>query len=439
MEGEVFYNENKCNGLIKVLSKLEKNKVVCVDGKWGTGKSYFCKKLIELSEGELECIKFNAFEHDHSEDPLVLLLSEFSKAVPVSKKERYIKTVAKHAAPLMGKGLDYALTLSSLKGVPGVDEASNKLKNYMEQRINNYLYAEKSIVGIKRELKKIVVGNEGKKIVVIIDELDRCRPSFALEIIEKIKHIFNVEGIHFILSMHKEQVLESISHTYGIAKNSESYLEKFLDFTIYLKPEILTEIEGNSPHADYAYHVAKRSFNEIEAFRLSGHVADFCAFLTLKHSIGFREVDRFVDKCLTAYISYNVQDEEEFSEALLACALVSNTFLSIYSMSVLNLGSGMITAGGIKATKMVCSLLLKGYGAPSSIKSTNDIKLPSEAEKSYGGELFYGFLLSIYNSSIDKRNAKVLPDLSSAIDQEYRHPDIVRCFIIWNDNLKEVS
>ena len=39
MEGEVFYNENKCRGLIKVLSSLEKNKVVCVDGKWGTGKS----------------------------------------------------------------------------------------------------------------------------------------------------------------------------------------------------------------------------------------------------------------------------------------------------------------------------------------------------------------------------------------------------------------
>lgn len=201
MDGEVFYNENKCNGLIKVLSRLEKNKVVCIDGKWGTGKSFFCEKLIELSSDELECIKFNAFEHDHSENPLILLLSEFSKAVPKAEQKKYIEAVSKHAVPLIGKGLDYALSMTSLKGLPGVEGASDKLKDYMTERINNYLYAEESIEGIKKELRKIVDNSkiEHKKIVVIVDELDRCRPSFALEIIEKIKHIFNVEGVHFIL------------------------------------------------------------------------------------------------------------------------------------------------------------------------------------------------------------------------------------------------
>jgi len=234
MKEEEFYNQSKCTGLIKVLSNLKKNKVVCIDGKWGTGKSYFCDKLIEQSSQGLECIKFNAFEHDHKENPLILLLAEFSKVVSENdtEKERYIKAVAKHSVPLIGKSLDFALSLASLKELPVVQGASDKLKLYLEERINNYLYAEESVQGIKYELNKVVSRSGDKKIVVIIDELDRCRPSFALEIIEKIKHVFNVEGVHFILSMNKKQVLESVSHTYGIDSNSESYLEKFIDFTM---------------------------------------------------------------------------------------------------------------------------------------------------------------------------------------------------------------
>lgn len=437
MEGEVFYNENKCNGLIKVLSKLEKNKVVCVDGKWGTGKSYFCKKLIELSKDKLECINFNAFEHDHSEDPLVLLLSEFSKAVPVSKRERYIKKVAKHAAPLMGKGLDYALTLSSLKGIPGVDEVSDKLKNHMEQRINNYLYAEKSVVGIKRELMKIVSANEGRRIVVVIDELDRCRPSFALEIIEKIKHVFNVEGIHFVLSMNKVQVLESISHAYGIDTNSESYLEKFIDFTVRLTPEVAGGDGNKVPQADYAYSLAKRSFEEIDVEVMAKHIANFCAFLAIRHAMGFREVDRFVDKCLTAYISYGDEDSSVSLE-LLAFAIVGNTFLSINSPIHLktDINRTFKTIGSV--SRLVCELLIRGDTGSSS-KQLTKLGKPTDKEEVYSASLFCGLALCLHSSDLKNSGNSVFVGFGEHVLGSFEPEEIIRSFVFWQSHLKKMS
>ena len=60
-----------------------------------------------------------------------------------------------------------------------------------------------------------------KKLVFLIDELDRCRPTYAVETIEKIKHLFSVPGIIWVLVMNKEQIESSIQKVYGTINSKE--------------------------------------------------------------------------------------------------------------------------------------------------------------------------------------------------------------------------
>lgn len=76
--------------------------------------------------------------------------------------------------------------------------------------------------------------SNGNKIVFIIDELDRCRPDFALELLEKIKHLFSVQGITFLLVMNRSQLEESVKSRYGAGIDSSTYLQKFINVWVSL-------------------------------------------------------------------------------------------------------------------------------------------------------------------------------------------------------------
>lgn len=62
-----------------------------------------------------------------------------------------------------------------------------------------------------------------------IDELDRCRPTFAIELLERIKHLFDIQNIVFVLSIDKEQLEASTAAAYGSAINAPEYLRRFID------------------------------------------------------------------------------------------------------------------------------------------------------------------------------------------------------------------
>jgi len=70
--------------------------------------------------------------------------------------------------------------------------------------------------------------------IFIVDELDRCKPPFALELLEKIKHVFSVAGIHFILVTHLTQLETSVRYNYGTDIDARTYLQKFYNLIAHL-------------------------------------------------------------------------------------------------------------------------------------------------------------------------------------------------------------
>jgi hypothetical protein len=74
----------------------------------------------------------------------------------------------------------------------------------------------------------------GNPLVVIVDELDRCRPLFAIGLLEKIKHLFEIPGIIFVLGVDRTQLGHSIKSVYGQEMDVDGYLRRFIDLEFLL-------------------------------------------------------------------------------------------------------------------------------------------------------------------------------------------------------------
>lgn len=82
------------------------------------------------------------------------------------------------------------------------------------------------------DISDVETGN--RPLIFVIDELDRCKPTFSLEILELIKHFFAQENIHFLLSTHTQQLENSVKHAYGIVGQECEYLQKFYSMIVKL-------------------------------------------------------------------------------------------------------------------------------------------------------------------------------------------------------------
>ena len=171
---------------------------------------------------------YNAWLYDNHADPLMSLLLVISK-----KSKKYIDTTrAKKLSNRFGEffsSFNASVTFpgkSSIQGSIDGEKATNSLKNV------DILEEVKTAEEIREEVKRILdeaIVEQAQKLVIFIDELDRCRPSFALEMLERLKHYFDDDRIIFVVSINKEQLTHTISNYYGVGFDSTGYLNKFFD------------------------------------------------------------------------------------------------------------------------------------------------------------------------------------------------------------------
>jgi len=207
-------------------------------GDWGSGKTTFIK-LWENSLNSSDYIHIDAFEMDYETEPFIMLIKYFYK---------YLKDEMKIDKPLLDDFTNKAKKIfsRSLKTVTkvvinavasklvGNENAKELISDFGEILFDELVITESEEASLYEKLKDVlckITENLKNPIYVIIDELDRCRPTFALETLEKIKHIFQVKNIKFIL-VYNNYILESIiEKTYGIS-NGNKYLDKFIQKSI---------------------------------------------------------------------------------------------------------------------------------------------------------------------------------------------------------------
>ena len=146
--------------------------------------------------------------------------------------------MAKKALPVAGKiATGGLLDLEEFSQKAIADLVSDTIKDAVDA-----YSAEKDLIRQFRELLSGAIAtlkeNEKKdQLIVFVDEIDRCRPTFAVELLERIKHLFNVENAIFILALDKNQLSVSLKSIYGEGLDTNEYLRRFIDLE-YSLPKI---------------------------------------------------------------------------------------------------------------------------------------------------------------------------------------------------------
>lgn len=253
--------------LTQMITAAKRPLVVGVSAPWGTGKTVFLRKLTcSLRNSEYEAMYFNAWESDFVTDPLMAVVSEFDAYFTLrikegkGKFERHVESgldklakVTGALGPLFAKvasggTMDVQEIREAGEGVrEALDRADIDWRNVKEilggaivEPVREYVVRKHAASVFQNNLMyfvRMIGGASGNKpVVMVIDELDRCRPSYAIELLEAIKHLFNVPGMCFLIGLDIDQLSHSVRSLYGEGFAARHYLSRFIDIE-YRLPE----------------------------------------------------------------------------------------------------------------------------------------------------------------------------------------------------------
>lgn len=263
-ENDIFGLREFGESLTNLVTSVDQPLVLTLDGPWGSGKSTFAKQWAGmLRHRGLPVILFDAFANDHQDDAFIALSAEIMAQAQELKSPKPLRnrfaTTAKKAGSvltpvavkagfrLLSAGLISGDDLTSVEeGLKATsDDVGALLESAIGERLQRVEEDRKSLDAFRNALKELAAGlsqktakgEEGSQqgpLVFIIDELDRCRPPFALSILERIKHLFSVEGVCFVLVTNLAQLEAAVRGAYGTDTEAHGYLEKFFHIRVRL-------------------------------------------------------------------------------------------------------------------------------------------------------------------------------------------------------------
>jgi hypothetical protein len=270
----LFGREEFAKSLTNLLRNVSDNLVVFVNAPWGAGKTTFSEMWrADLRQQKLEVIYFNSYAADYFDDPFVSFSGEIlgfvdsrlSEGKGLLERREFKKTaveVGKRLAGLAAKVGLRAATLGAIESAHieefkeiSADVASGVSEigaDFIEKKIENYVVEKESLESFKKSLANLaakVRTEQGFPLTIIVDELDRCRPDFALGLLERMKHLFDVEGVAFVLLVNRDQIESYIRAVYGEHVDARAYLLKFGSLFIDLPSRSNTDsfvyVKGN--------------------------------------------------------------------------------------------------------------------------------------------------------------------------------------------------
>lgn len=242
LQKDTISRNHQLSVLVKLLNSAKENMVLAIDGSWGSGKTVFIKQLCMLADKNIEdygkqsldstaieklrnkqkVFYFNAWENDYIDDALgaivFKLIAEDNEALNVAAFKRAINMIQPAAAikKISHDAID--LTAKTKK-----DELVSKIKDVVDRHdaVNEFLDK---------------LRGDKERIVFVIDELDRCKPSFAVDLLEVMKHYFVRDDVTFVLAINTKELTHTVRKYYGNNFDGGTYLNKFFDFSLGLQP-----------------------------------------------------------------------------------------------------------------------------------------------------------------------------------------------------------
>ena len=245
-ENDLLDRKEQVEVLTHIIRSIEGPCTLAIDAPWGAGKTTFIKMWTQhLRNNEFPVVSFNAWETDFSHDPFIALSEELSEGLKQYKegslgtKIENVRQVSAEVARRSLPGLIRLGTAGVLDINPLMEEEAGKiLASAVQDKLSAHLATQKSLNSFRTTLQDmadtLADANEGLPLVVIIDELDRCRPSYAAELLEVAKHLFVVNNIVFVLAVNRSELAHSICALYGNSFDALGYLKRFFDIDFRL-------------------------------------------------------------------------------------------------------------------------------------------------------------------------------------------------------------
>ena len=269
-EGDPFANDKlgrkmQIEALVRLVENIEGPCVLAVDGTWGCGKTVFLQmwaQMLRKEEG-IRVVEFNAWDTDFSDDPLVALYAALEGVLDRGRN---------HGA-LLEAGVrmlsEVASTIIRTDVVAAIEKSQEQADESTKERLKRFRAAQKAIGDFEEALAEAT--KSGGRIVVCVDELDRCRPDYAIRFLEATKHIFEVDGVVFLLAVNLSELTNSVKALYGGQFDGQKYLRRFVDHILYLQTDRSRFLKHllESSGLGWLQHYSSLGFEGLETYLLA--------------------------------------------------------------------------------------------------------------------------------------------------------------------------
>lgn len=348
--------------LVKLLENISINKnstCFAINGVWGSGKSFildlFEEKLsiIQSEETNTEkyfMIRYNSWKYDYYEEPLIALVSAIlseidrkTKIIPDSKNKSRVLSVldtTKNIVLSVGNTMIKERTGINVQEIgetisDGLKEGKEKYKE--KNAYDTYFPLNEVIDTLSQGLQEIA--NE-YTIVIIVDELDRCIPEYAIKVLERLHHMTEARSnMITIVAIDKGQLQQSVEHVFGF-DNPDKYLEKFFKFEIKLDKGTISELISEKyidyinlfdkdifPFNDSIEECLQEIFRDVD-IRTQEHIFDK---VMLVHKLLYSDPKDYSFMCMELIIAVMVdvyKEDTAFLKKTVTIRPFENTFMT---------------------------------------------------------------------------------------------------------------
>jgi hypothetical protein len=312
--------------MLSIMNSIDGGYSFFLDGKWGDGKTFFVKQMIILlehlnlnltdrnknvanlfSDGQpfhdvnlgtsFFPVYYNAWDNDSDVDPIISLIGTLISEYEIPEFEAKEADISKRVASVLDAVLK-PVNLNFAKDLVEGFKAVNLIEPYK---------ANRSIRKKLLELLDMIIFDRADKVVLFIDELDRCSPSFALRLLERVKYLLTQDNSIIVFSTDMAQLVHTVEGYYGTGFDGGRYLSRFFDNKVGLtavSPKWYLEQSGmpaTSVHLNQIIHemVGKLGYSMRDINRYVESIAPLC---TKAPQTGKSRLLSFVDACLIPVI-----------------------------------------------------------------------------------------------------------------------------------------
>lgn len=284
---------------VKMLNAIEDNCTIALEGNWGSGKTFFVKQVkmvldahnpnyqpvngflteerrkaikekcseFNAEDGSTElkpqlCVYYDAWRNDNDEDPILSLVYSIVKEIgsDFSFDKKPTLDICSELINLVCDK-DISKLIKVLKGENALD-LIKKTKDEAE-KVSEFLQS--------------LLPEVGERLIVFVDELDRCKPSYAVKLLERIKHYFLDEEITFVFSVNINELQHTIKKHYGNDFDATRYLDRFFDLRA-----TLPKFDLEKYYANIGFELNEKMFNYV------------CASVINKYQFEMRNIAKYI-------------------------------------------------------------------------------------------------------------------------------------------------